>query len=413
MISMALYGVLTGLLLFAASASAQMAVRENMADVCYQCHATVKAKLSEKFQHFPFKQGKCSSCHSSHVSSKKGLINGSITQLCNDCHQSIKKLLAGSSVHGALLSGTCTDCHDPHASSRKNLLKKDEKEICWGCHAETRKGMDKGRVHQPLKDGACSDCHNPHASSVEALLVSEPNKLCKNCHQPQCKAGGVMISGITKDKKCTSCHSGHSADAKGLLGPFGHKDFLERKCEACHLPVTAGQPMTTKKAGKELCATCHQNVSVRPNDPHLSVQTSDSCANCHESHASRSPKLLTRTKALCATCHEAVYRGIRAMEKSYQIKCVPVRDRNCFACHVPPHAAGPRYFKIADTDKLCSSCHVGQHRTSHPIGEKIIDPRTGKAMGCLTCHSLHAAKAEFMLTHDRKRQLCVQCHKGR
>lgn len=402
-----------GLFLFSGIASAQMALKSNLSDVCLQCHDSLKAKLTEKYTHFPFKQGKCISCHSSHAADRKGLMNETVNELCNSCHLNIKKLLSTASVHGALLSGSCTDCHDPHASSRKNLLKKEEKEMCWSCHAETRKGLDNPRVHQPLKEGGCSVCHNPHASTEEALLVADPNKLCKNCHQPQCKAGGVLITSFTKDKKCTTCHSGHSAGSKGLLGPYAHKDYLNRNCEACHTPIVSGKPLTLKQTGKELCMTCHKTVSARANDPHLVSQKGSVCSTCHDSHASRNPKLLSRTKTLCASCHEITYKRIRAMEKSFPLRCVPVRDRNCFACHVPPHAAGPYYFKIADTTALCSSCHTAQHRTSHPLGEKVIDPRDGKPMTCLTCHSMHSAKIEFMLTHDRKRQLCIQCHKGK
>ncbi|MDP2156643.1 MAG: cytochrome c3 family protein, partial [Nitrospirota bacterium] len=349
------------LLAFSGIGSAQMALKSNLSEVCLQCHDSLKAKLSEKFTHFPFKQGKCISCHNSHAASRKGLMNETVNELCNGCHQNIKKLLSSASVHGALRSGACTDCHDPHASTRKGLLKKDEKDLCWSCHSEARKGLDSPRVHHPLKEGSCSVCHNPHASAEDALLISDPTKLCKSCHQPQCKAGGVLITNFTKDKKCTSCHSGHSGASKGLLGPHAHKDFLNRNCEACHTPIVSGKSPALKQTGKELCLNCHKTVGARAGDPHLVDRKGGVCSTCHDSHASRSPKLLTGTKTLCSSCHGIIYKKISAMERIFPLRCVPVRDRDCFACHVPPHAAGPLYFKVADTIALCSSCHTAQH----------------------------------------------------
>jgi predicted CXXCH cytochrome family protein len=99
------------------------------------------------------------------------------------------------------------------------------------------------------------------------------------------------------------------------------------------------------------------------------------------------------------------------MEKALRtIRCVPVKDRKCFECHIPPHSNNPLYFK-ADSIETCARCHVQEHKVAHPMGKDAIDPRNGQPITCITCHSMHSSKAEFMLIYDRKRQLCIQCHK--
>lgn len=412
----ALWGVLlaAGLMLSAHGTFAQgnLAFRSKEPDVCYKCHPQLKEALSQKHVHFVFKQGKCSSCHNPHVSNIKGLMRDEVNDLCLSCHENTKKLLKKTTVHGAISRGKCTDCHAAHGSSNKHLLAKPEKELCWSCHGSLKDSLNKASVHQPFKQGECSACHNAHGSSERNLLTASPSKECKSCHSPRCSAGGVSITFATKDMDCTSCHSGHSSQAKGLLGPYGHTAFLDRKCEQCHTPFAANKPITTKLEGEKLCFSCHQKdpAKFRENDVHGSG-TKNSCAMCHSSHASDTKSLTTGESGICLTCHESTGKKITAMAKMLKnIKCAPVRDRQCFECHIPMHSSQPRYFR-ADPIKMCSRCHETQHKISHPLGEGTLDPRTEQTMTCLSCHSLHDAKADFMLQFDRKRQLCIQCHK--
>ena len=272
--------------------------------------------------------------------------------------------------------------------------------------------MSKSYVHSPFSGGECSSCHNPHASSEEDQLIDAPNVVCKKCHAPKCKAGDVSISSATEKMDCTSCHGGHATNTSGLLGPYGHTAFLSKTCSQCHNPILPDTEITTKLAGSDLCFSCHKKdrTKFKENDVHGS-EANGGCAMCHSYHASKRKNLTVKESELCVDCHEATEKSTILMEKALKgVKCVPVKDRQCFACHVPPHSNNPLYFR-AGAIETCSRCHSQEHKVAHPMGKDVKDPRTGEPITCITCHSMHSSKAEFMLIYDRKRQLCIQCHK--
>lgn len=389
----------------------QAAVKGNIADACFKCHPKLKEGLLQKNVHFPFKQGKCGSCHDMHVSNNKGLIRDNINGVCLSCHEDIRNLFKKDNVHTALKRGVCTDCHYAHSGGNRHLLVKPEKTLCWGCHEKMKEQLNKPNVHGPFKEGECASCHNPHGSSEENQMIAAPGKVCKSCHAPRCKASGVSISFATKDLDCASCHTGHSSNTKGLLGPYGHSAFLNKKCDQCHNPIVLNRKITTKIEGEKLCFSCHQKDSAKfkDNDVHKGAAKS-ACTICHNYHASKKKGLTVNESRLCITCHESTEKNMLSMEKALKtIKCAPIKDRKCFECHIPMHSSLQYYFR-ADKILTCAKCHEAQHRITHPMGEGVLDVRNGQPMTCLSCHSLHDAKADFMLTHDRKRLLCVQCH---
>ncbi|OGW37873.1 MAG: hypothetical protein A2Y97_02235 [Nitrospirae bacterium RBG_13_39_12] len=407
-LSILIYVFVLGSLAFAQSEG----LKENVPDLCYKCHVKFKESLSRSYVHFPFKDGKCISCHNAHASNMKGLIREDINQLCLSCHDGIKNALKKEFVHYALKKGVCTDCHYPHSGENKNLLVKPQKDLCWDCHEPLKEQLKNAYKHSPFNEGKCSSCHNPHASTIEDQISETPNILCKSCHPPKCKTGDVSITFATENLDCTTCHGGHSSKNSGLLGPYGHTVFLEKKCEQCHNPIMTGTKITTKTESRELCFSCHKKdpSKLRADDVHGSA-ANGGCGMCHNYHASKRKNLTIKESALCLTCHEKTERSTVLMEKALRgVKCVPVRDRKCFECHIPPHSNNPLYFR-ADNIKTCAKCHEKEHKVAHPQGENVKDPRNGKPITCITCHSMHASKAELMLIFDRKRQLCIQCHK--
>lgn len=391
--------------------SGQTDLKTKIPNLCYQCHKQIKESLSQSYVHFPFKQGKCVACHNVHASSLKDLMKEDINSLCLSCHEGIKNLLKKGNMHGALKRGVCTDCHYSHAGVNKHLLLKEEKKLCWDCHEALKEQLNKSFVHLPFKEGECSSCHNAHASSEEDLLSAAPNKICKTCHQPRCSVGTVSISFATKELDCNTCHSGHSSNSKGLIGPYGHKAFLDKNCEQCHDPIVAGKKITTKVSGKVLCFRCHENVRTKINEADVHGGDKRGCALCHNYHASKKKNLTVKEAGFCFTCHQDTEKRQIFMVKALKsIRCEPVKDSKCFECHVPLHSRNPLYFK-EDNILTCAQCHKAQHKVAHPLGKGVLDPRNGQPITCITCHSMHSAKAEFMLVLDRKRALCIQCHK--
>ncbi len=393
-------------------AYAQSDLKEKLPNLCYQCHIKLKESLSRSYVHFPFKDGKCIACHNAHAGNMKVLIKEDINALCLSCHESIKKVLTKNFVHRALRKGVCTDCHYAHSGENKRLLVKTQKDLCWGCHEKLKEQLKKLHTHKPFREGECSSCHNPHASSGEDLILDTPNKLCRKCHSAKCKAAGVSIAFAVEKLECTSCHGGHSSDTKGLLGPYGHSAFLEKKCEQCHHPIVADKKITTKISGKDLCFSCHKKdtTKIKEGDVHIN-DAKGGCTLCHSYHASKKKNLTVKESLVCFTCHQNTEKRMLLMEKALKsIRCVPVKDRKCFDCHIPFHSLSLLYFR-ADNIQTCVKCHTQQHKVTHPLGQNVKDPRNGQPVTCITCHSMHSSKAEFMLYFDRKRQLCIQCHK--
>jgi predicted CXXCH cytochrome family protein len=387
-------------------------LKEKVPDLCYKCHTKLKQSLTLSNVHFPFGKGNCIACHDAHTSNMKDLIKEDVNSLCLSCHEGIKRALEKKFVHYAIKKGKCTACHYAHSGENKYLLVKAEKDLCWDCHEPLKEQFKKSYIHLPFKEGDCSSCHNPHASSEENQLVDAPSKLCKSCHAPKCKAGDVSITFAIENLDCTTCHGGHASNAKGLLGSYGHTAFLDKKCEQCHNPIVADRKITTRITGRDLCFSCHKKDSTKfkENDAHGSAEKGG-CCMCHSYHASKKKDLTIKETQVCFTCHESTEKSTLLMEKALgTIKCVPVKDRKCFECHIPLHSNNPLYFRSGSIE-TCARCHVQEHKISHPMGKDTIDSRNGKPITCITCHSMHSAKGEFMLTYDRKRQLCIQCHK--
>lgn len=243
-------------------------------------------------------------------------------------------------------------------------------------------------------------------------MRGDTNELCKNCHAAKCGVGGVPISRATDKMDCVICHGGHASDSKGLLGPYGHAAFLEEKCDQCHNPITADGDITTRVSGTALCYNCHRKelLKLREHDVHLD-DSKGSCGLCHSYHASKKKNMTAKESRVCLPCHGNTEKRTALMEKALKsVRCVPVKNRKCFECHVPPHSLSPLYFR-EDSIGTCGGCHAQQHKVAHPVGDNVKDPRNGRSVTCVTCHSMHNSKAGFMLYFDRKRQLCIQCHK--
>jgi predicted CXXCH cytochrome family protein len=93
-------------------------------------------------------------------------------------------------------------------------------------------------------------------------------------------------------------------------------------------------------------------------------------------------------------------------------KHLPFANGECQLCH----SENPHHQLIERTPNeeiaLCISCHsVESLGNSHPIGDGVIDPNTGKALSCVTCHSPHYSNHTYQLILDGSGELCVHCHK--
>ncbi len=392
-------------------AEASVKLKKPVPELCYDCHKELKEALADTVLHVLFKKGECMTCHASHVSSVPGLLDDNVGAICLGCHEDIRNLMNAGRVHHVLRKGDCTECHESHSGNREHLLADEEKEMCMTCHENTREQAGQEYGCLPFKKGDCSACHDPHASVNNSLLSSGPNPLCRECHAPRCKADGVSISHLVEDIDCTSCHSGHGSENSSALGPFGHKAFIDRDCGKCHGPITAGNNVSLLHEGEDLCFSCHkrEEYTYVKDEQHAKGEVNQ-CTVCHSYHASDMQDLTVREIEICMTCHDKTEQRTVKMERGLKTDiCPPVTDRKCFACHVPGHSDQPLSFR-GDGVEMCVRCHTSEHSSTHPVGNDIIDPRNGEPVTCISCHSMHASRSDFMLTHDRNRSLCIQCH---
>lgn len=115
--------------------------------------------------HKPYKEKKCSDCHSKDKNVNAGLIAPK-RELCGVCH---KDFIKGHNVHGPVAVGDCLACHLPHNSQYPSLLKEDPDQICATCHQESRLAT---AMHDRflVKTISCGECHDPHAGDARYFL---------------------------------------------------------------------------------------------------------------------------------------------------------------------------------------------------------------------------------------------------
>ncbi len=380
--------------------------------LCLDCHTTFKDKLSRPFVHTPLKKGDCTGCHDPHTSSHGKLLAASTDKICSTCHANMTPTGARS-VHKVVADGLCMKCHDPHSAANKFNLVKGGNDLCFECHKAMGETIAKIKFkHNPVTKG-CLTCHEPHASGKgDVLLKDDVPALCIACHKTDrpnfIKAH--MNYPVAK-ARCTGCHDPHGSDLPGILYANVHRPVASKMCNQCHEEATSPNPLKTKKEGYELCRGCHNelmNKTFSKNRIHWPVLGKGGCLSCHNPHASKQNRLLKgQLITLCGGCHKDTIRRQETSETKHE----PVNDGKCISCH-DPHASDNLYLaKQASTIDLCGTCHDWQKHSSHPLGDKVRDPRNKNlSVQCLSCHRSHGTEYKHFIPYPTTNELCVQCH---
>src|SRR5262249_28037182 len=159
------------------------------------------------------------------------------------------------------------------------------------------------------------------------------------------------------------------------------------------------------------CRGCHNDLIVEigsKNRVHWPVLNWKACANCHEPHASKTPKLLAAPqKQLCGGCHQdSIARQGRALPQH-----PPPHARDSTPAHLPPASDPTFLFASSDDRVVCGTCHDWSGHTSHPIGDAAVDQRNPNLrVACLSCHRSHGTSFVRFTHADVKGDLCMQCH---
>ncbi len=372
--------------------------------LCMECHSETKALTERESVHLPVKEGKCTACHNPHVSRHSGLLEDRDGRLCSRCHEPDKGF-TGETVHEPVAEGKCLVCHDAHSSDYKGLLMDRGGRSCFKCHKE-EEILAKENVHPEVKRHNCTVCHDPHSSGSVGLLVKDRTSLCSDCHYNPSNLSARACAYEAEGSDCVGCHSPHSSDRPALLKASLHKPFEEKNCAVCHGEDGTGKIVS--RTDTDLCTECHNSVMASFNriNSHL-IPGKDNlvCTNCHNPHASDVKHLMKdREERVCYSCH---------MDTKYYVansNYTHPKLNRCTTCHTS-HGSDNQFF-LAAGGNTCSTaeCHPTQGTFTHPIGEKIIDPRSRLPMTCSTCHNPMGSPEEFILRLEKDRELCIQCH---
>lgn len=363
--------------------------------VCFSCHK--KENFTDTYVHQPLKKGECGSCHNPHVAHFKGLLDEKGAELCYKCHQDAQKKFAQDLVHQPVRRGECLSCHEPHASGSRGLLRHGLKSTCFSCHTTLQEKYK--YTHSPYTKGQCSSCHRPHQSEHALLLKFEGETLCFSCHQGDAlRKGHPNYPGRLRD--CLSCHNPHGSSRKGIIRDVLHAPYA-KGCGDCH---AKGK----KQVGTEVCLGCHGEVAEKTfmSHTHLSGKAVNKCVACHSPHAADEKTLLKGSQAqVCMGCHEDT--RVRYEDTLYKHSGA----ETCTECH-DVHGSNLLVMLKGDGNGICTRCHETQGKFTHPIGEKVIDPRTGGMVSCVTCHTPMGSDYKYELKLSGAKDLCVQCHKS-
>ena len=380
--------------------------------ICLSCHEDFKEKLKRPFIHTPVKAGDCSDCHNPHASTHGKLIDAEPNKICFGCHEKIVPSDARS-THKVVISGSCIKCHDPHSANNKFILTTRGNALCFGCHKDIADAVKNNKFKHILATKECITCHDPHSSSKAAfLLKNEMPGICVNCHETKKPAFAKQHMNYPMEKaRCSACHDPHGSDKEGILLKNTHSPVARKMCNQCHQDPASPTALNLKREGIDLCRGCHSSMVgeiLSKNRIHWPLVDKRACLNCHNPHASKQGFLLAASMGnLCGKCHaDTIEKQNKAKSKHK-----PVEEGNCTKCHSPHSANYPLLFDNASILSLCGKCHEWQKHSTHPIGEKIIDPRNSNiSLDCLSCHRSHGTELKYLTYFDQKLDLCVMCH---
>lgn len=381
-------------------------------DVCLKCHVAFQEKIALPHVHTPLKMKDCSSCHNPHTSNHGSLLATDSKTVCAICHKSVIPEKARS-VHKVVAEWGCLKCHDPHAAANKFNLVLEGRQLCFSCHKPLGEKIAKLKYRHNPVEKSCLLCHLPHASEKGPfLLKNEISALCLGCHRPDKPMFIKKHMGYpVESARCTGCHNPHGSDNPGLLLKNVHPPVAKRMCNQCHEAANSKDPLKRKKQGTALCRGCHSEMINRTFDKsrvHWALLGKEGCLGCHNPHASDYKSLIRKPMAqLCGDCHADTLRRIQKSASKHE----PVADGRCTECH-DPHSSN--FLSLAKKNpgyELCAGCHDWSQHSTHPIGEKVRDPRNKNlTLGCTSCHRTHGNDNKKMLHQSTTTEMCLQCH---
>ena len=213
---------------------------EKTLDNCLRCHGQTMSRANIRRSEHTLSGLACNGCHSIHKpKTPKALLANTQTDLCYQCHANVRAQFSMPFKH-RVNEGfmKCTDCHNPHGAfqptwrmaARPRMVDQalGNEEPCLKCHSEKRGPFV--FEHAAVRVDGCESCHMPHGSTNSRLLKRPVVfTVCLECHNGAGTFGrngngvptqsGSHNMGDPKFQNCTACHvriHGSNADATFL-----------------------------------------------------------------------------------------------------------------------------------------------------------------------------------------------------
>lgn len=207
-------------------AFSQMSPQQTL-NACLGCHAKDLSRANIRRSAHTEADVACSSCHSIHkAATPKYLLAKQQTQLCYTCHATVRANFEMPSKHRVNEGSVqCSDCHNPHGGfaptwrtgTRPRMMNSalDNESPCLKCHVDKRGPFV--FEHAVVRVEGCEACHMPHGS-MNAKLLKRPVTftLCLECHTGSGTFGtqgqGVSLQASSHNlldpryQRCTLCH---------------------------------------------------------------------------------------------------------------------------------------------------------------------------------------------------------------
>ena len=167
--------------------------RARSSNDCLECHAKDISRANIRRSVHTDADVVCSTCHSIHKSpTPKFLLAKVQKDLCYQCHATVRAqfdMPVKHRVNEGVIQ--CSDCHNPHGTFattwrmgvRPRMVDQaaGSEEACIKCHQDKRGPFV--FEHAIIRVDGCETCHNPHGSTNSKLLKRPVVfTLCLECH---------------------------------------------------------------------------------------------------------------------------------------------------------------------------------------------------------------------------------------
>ncbi len=261
-------------------------------------------------------------------------------------------------------------------------------ETCITCHAEV--GKDYRHAFHSQQGVECEQCHGAGSLHVQgggdvSKIISfrqrsahDANGVCLSCHARDANLRNWTTGRHAANKlRCTDCHQTHNYSAKGDSKNDGSLDVMNpaRVSNVENLVPEAKAMMQPRWQANDACLRCHQTERGQMSLPyhHPLREGKMSCADCHDPHggAAGNNLRMANTNRLCLSCHSQ-YRGPFAYQH-------PPVTENCMTCHTAHGSPNTNLLTVSEP-ALCLQCHAGHHNGAGlPLPDR-----------CTNCHgSIH------------------------